>query len=111
VEFDILKTEAILFVKKNQKCKRKKKINIWNGNSISFNKGTTRWLGFWMDSALNFNDHFTKRMAKARQREAKIKRLHSKYGMTPKNVRTIITATIRILALFSAEIWWQNQKQ
>jgi hypothetical protein len=50
-------------------------------------------------------------MAKARQREAKIKRLHSKYGMTPKNVRTIITATIQISALFGADIWWQNQKQ
>jgi hypothetical protein len=46
VEFDISKTEAILFVKKNQKRKRKKKINIRNGNSISFNKGTTGWLGF-----------------------------------------------------------------
>jgi hypothetical protein len=73
VELDIAKTEAILFAKKNQQRKRKKKINIGNGNSISFNKGATRWLGFWMDSALNFNDHFTKRMAKGRQTEAEIK--------------------------------------
>jgi hypothetical protein len=73
VEFDIAKTEAILFVKKNQKRKCKKKINIENGNSISFNKGATQWSGFWMDLALNFDDHFTKRMVKARQREAEIK--------------------------------------
>jgi ribonuclease HI len=111
VQFDITKTEAILFVKKNQQRKRKKKIKIGNGNFISFNKGATRWLGFWMDSALNFNDHFTKRMAKARQREAEIKRLHGKYGMTPKNVRTIMTATVQTLALFGAEICWRNQKQ
>jgi ribonuclease HI len=111
VEFDIAKTEAILFVKKNQQRKRKKKINIGNGNSIFFNKGATRWLGFWMDSALNLNDRFTKRMAKARQREAEIKRRHGKYGMTPKNVRTIMTATVQTSALFGAEIWWRNQEQ
>lgn len=105
VEFDIDKTEAILFVKKNQKRKRRRRINIGNGSSIQFNKGPTRWLGFWMDSALNFNDHFTKRMAKARQREAEIKRLHGKYGMTPKNIRGIMTATVQTSALFGSEIW------
>jgi hypothetical protein len=111
VKFDIAKTEAILSVKKNQQRKRKKKINIGNGNSISFNKGATRWLGFGMASALKFNDYFTKRMAKARQREAEIKRLHGKYGMTPKNIRTIMTAAVQKSALFGAEIWWRNQKQ
>jgi hypothetical protein len=31
--------------------------------------------------------------------------------MTPKNVRTIMTATVQTSALFGAEIWRRNQKQ
>jgi hypothetical protein len=54
-----------------------------------------------MDSALNVNEHFTKRMAKARQREAEIKRLHGKYGINPRNIRTIMAATIQTTALLA----------
>jgi hypothetical protein len=106
VEFDAAKTEAILFTKKKDKRHPKIKIKLGNGKEIPYNKGATRCLGFWMDSALNFNEHFTKRMAKARQREAEIKRLHGKHGMNPCNIRTIMTATIQTTTLFGSEIWW-----
>jgi hypothetical protein len=59
------------------------RIKLGNGKEIPYNRGATRWLGFWMDSALNFNEHFTKRMAKAHQMNAEIKRLHGNYGMNP----------------------------
>lgn len=63
VEFDVEKTEAILFGKRKKNTKMK--INIGDNVKIPYNKGATRWLGFWLDSALNFKDHYTKRMAKA----------------------------------------------
>jgi hypothetical protein len=95
VEFSIAKTEAILLTKKKDKRHPKMKIKLGNGKKIPYNKGTTRWLRFWIDLTLNVNEHFTKRMAKAHQREAEIKRLYGTYGMNPGNIRTIMTATIQ----------------
>lgn len=46
VEFDIAKTEAILFAQKNHRRRLRMKINLVNGTKIAFNKGATRWLGF-----------------------------------------------------------------
>jgi hypothetical protein len=111
VEFDVAKTEAILSTKKKDKRHPKMKSKLGNGKEIPYNNGATRWLGFWMDSALNFNEHFTKRMAKARHREAESKRLHGNYGINPRNMRTIMTATIQTTALFGSEIWWREKGQ
>jgi hypothetical protein len=86
------------------------KIDIGDNVKIPYNKGATRWLGFWLDSALNFKDHYTKRMAKAREMEKSIQRLHGQYGMTQGNVRKVTTAVIQASALFGAEIWWRGQK-
>jgi hypothetical protein len=110
VEFDEAKSEAIFFKKKKDKRKLRMNINLGNSNEIAYNKGATRWLEMWMDSAFNFNEHFTKRMAKAAQKEKELQRLHGKYGMTPCNIRNIMTATVQSTALFRAEIWWRNQK-
>jgi thiamine biosynthesis protein ThiC len=43
VEFDVSKTEAILFAQKNHRRRLPMKINLGNGTKIVFNKGGTRW--------------------------------------------------------------------
>jgi hypothetical protein len=111
VKFDAAKTEAILFTKKKDKRHPKMKIELGNGKEVPYHKGATRWLGFWMDLALNFNEHFTNRMAKVDQREVEIKRLYGNYGMNPCNIRTITMATIQTTALFGSEIWWPEKGQ
>jgi hypothetical protein len=73
VEFDAVKIEAILFTKKKDKRYPKMKINRGNRKEITYNTGTTWWLGFWIDSVLNFNGHFMKRIARAHRRELEIK--------------------------------------
>jgi hypothetical protein len=108
VEFDVAKTEAVIFTR--NKIRTAMTINLEDSIQIKYNKGATRWLGFWLDSALNFKDHHSKRMAKAYQMENQIKRLHMKFGMTPTNVRQIMIATVQSSALFGSEIWWHNQK-
>jgi hypothetical protein len=85
-------------------------IDLGDGIRVQYNKGATGWLGFWLDSALNFTEYHNKRMAKAYQTENQIKRLHNKFGMTPENVRKIMIATVQASALFGSKIWWRGQK-
>lgn len=108
IEFDIIKNEAILF-SKSKKCAAMT-INLDGRVKVKYNKRATQWLGFWLDSALNFKEKHTKRMAKAHHMESQIKRLHSKFGMTPVNLRKIMIATVQSAALFILEIWWRGQK-
>jgi hypothetical protein len=63
VEFDGIKIEAVIFSK--HKKKMKMTIDIGDKIKVPYNKGDTRWLGFLLDLALNFKDHYTKQMAKA----------------------------------------------
>jgi len=69
-QFDIEKTEAILFTRKrnNKEPKMKAKIKVRN-HEVQYNKEATRWLGVWLDSMLTLNDH-TKRPLQ-RQEELK----------------------------------------
>jgi hypothetical protein len=108
VEFDVAKMEAILFSRKRWKPDRT--IDVGDGIKVPCNKGATQWLGFWLDSEVNFKEHYPKRMAKAREMEKNISRLHGKYGMTPANVRKVTTTVIQALALFGLEVWWRGQQ-
>jgi hypothetical protein len=92
VGFNIIKIEAIL----GSKSKKKPKITINIGDNIKevCNKGAIGWLGFLLDSAWNFKDHYTKQMAKAWEMAKSTKRLHKEYAMTPSNIRKVTTAVI-----------------
>jgi hypothetical protein len=65
VEFIVIETEAIIFSKHKKKIKIT--IDIGDNIKVPYNKGDTRWLGFLLDSVLNFKDHYTKQMAKAQE--------------------------------------------
>jgi hypothetical protein len=66
-QFDIEKTEAILFTRRrsNKEPKMKAKIRV-GSHEVQYNKEATRWLGVWLDSMLTLNDHTKKTFAKAR---------------------------------------------
>jgi hypothetical protein len=108
VEFDMIKTDSVLFTKKEKRADMA--IDLGDGIRVQYNKGATRWLGFWLDSALNFKEHHNKRMSKAYQTENQIKQLHNKFGMTTENVRKRMIVTVQASALFGSEIWWRGQK-
>jgi hypothetical protein len=92
VGFNIIKMEATL----GSKCKKKPKMTINIGDNIKelYNKGAIRWLGFLLDSAWNFKDHYTKQMAKAWEMAKSTKRLHKEYAMTLSNIRKVTTTVI-----------------
>ena len=54
----------------------------------------TRWLGIWLDSELRLVENRNRRIAKARQAEAKLRRIVSKYGVPPASTRNLRTAIV-----------------
>jgi hypothetical protein len=58
VEFDMIKTEPVIFTKKKKRADMA--IDLGDGIRVQYNKGATRWLGLWLDSALNIKEHHNK---------------------------------------------------
>lgn len=111
LQFDHGKTEAVVFTKKRKLRAQIRNSNIQiGGHLIKFNNEATRWLGFWLDSALNFRYHKEVCIQKARRAEARLRSIVSKKGLSPGLVRRIQIAAVQAVALYGAELWWRNQK-
>jgi hypothetical protein len=63
-----------------------------------------------MYSALNFEEYFMKCIAKVYQWEVELKHLYAKYGISQRNIRTIMIVNVQTTILFRSEIWWKNEK-
>lgn len=99
VEFDIGKTEAVVFSRKrDQPDRRAARIQVGT-TEVGFNMNATRWLGVWLDSKLDFREHHNRCMKKARAVEGQIRRLSGPRGMTPTHVRQVQVATAQAVAL------------
>jgi hypothetical protein len=49
-------------------------------------------------------------MSKAYRAEARIRSLGGKFGLSPENVRKIQVAAVQAVALYGAELWWDETK-
>jgi hypothetical protein len=110
--FDINKTEAVLL---SRKRKHKSAVNVGiqiaPGIFKSFNQQATRWLGIWLDATLTSKiTMIDKMMSKAYRAEARIRSLRGKFGLSPENVRKTQVAAVQAVALYGAELWWDETR-
>jgi hypothetical protein len=49
-------------------------------------------------------------MSKAYRAEARVRSLRRKLGLSPENVRKIQVAAVQAVALYGAELWWDETK-
>ena len=87
VEFDLAKTEAIIFSRRKDRPDREAARIRIGTEKIGFNMNATRWLGVWMDSKINLREHHNICMKKAQGVEAGIRRLAGPTGLQPQQVR------------------------
>jgi len=80
-QFDIDKTEAMLFTRrrKNKEPKMNARVRVGN-HEVPYNKKATRWLGVWLDDMLTLKDHTKKTLAKARKAQSRVRSLMTKKG-------------------------------
>jgi hypothetical protein len=112
VEFEISKTEVILFSRQGKVLQTAKEARIRIGeHEFSIKRGATRWLGFWLDPKLSFKTHFEKRLANAKGALQRIRSLSGSNGGLPmKLMRRITVAAVNSVALYGAEVWWRGQQ-
>ena len=77
---------------------------------IRFAKGATRWLGIWLDSALTLAENRRVRIGRARQAEARLRRIVSTYGVPPAAARSLQMAIIQGTMLCASELTWGGSR-
>ncbi|KAI7704569.1 hypothetical protein KC353_g13409 [Hortaea werneckii] len=112
VEFEVSKTEVLLFSRRRKVLNAAKNGTVNIGDqSFAIKQGATKWLGFWLDPKLSFRTHFENRLASAKgalQRMSSLSR--SNGGLPIRLMRRIVVAAVTSVALYGAEIWWRGQR-
>lgn len=112
VEFEVSKTEVLLFSRRRKVLQAAKDASIQIGDlSFTIKQEATKWLGFWLDSKLSFKVHFENRMASAKgalQRVASLSR--SNGGLSVRLMRRVVVAAVTSVAMYGSEVWWRGEK-
>jgi len=95
-QFDIEKTEAMLFTRQSKDKEPKMNARVRVGShEVSYNKEATRWLGVWLDDMLTLNDHMKKTLAKARRAQNRVRSLMVKKGLSSEGCKRIQVAAVQ----------------
>jgi len=110
-QFDIEKTEAILFSPRrgNREPKTKARIRVGNQEG-QYYKEATRWFRVWLDDVLTLKDHTKKTLAKARTAQNRVRSLMNNKGLSPGACQRIPVAAVQAVVLYGSELWWRGQK-
>jgi hypothetical protein len=112
VEFEVSKTEVLVFSKRRKILQEAKDAVVSiGGKRFAIKQGATKWLGFWLDSKLSFKTHFEKRLASAKEALQRVASLSDINGGLPVNLmRRVVVAAVTSVALYGSEIWWRGQQ-
>lgn len=65
VEFEVSKTEALIFSRRRKVLQAAKDATISiGGKTFAIKQGATKWLGFWLDLKPSFKMHFDNKIAR-----------------------------------------------
>ena len=109
VRFETTKTEAILSSRrrKHRGCQRSIRVGA---QRVQFAPGATQWLGIWLHSTLTLQKHRWRRIGKARQAEARIRRIVNQYGVPLGLAGTLSMSLVQGTLLYVAKLTWNGQK-
>ena len=78
--------------------------------TVRFAREATRWLGIWLDSSLSLAENRRRRINKAKQAEARLRRIVSTYGDPPASARKLQMSIIQGTMLYASELTWNGGK-
>ena len=112
VQFEVSKTEAILLSRKRGAVQVAAAEPVRVGSQeVPFSSEATRWLGVWMDSALTLRTSRRKALNRARAKEAAIRRLVARNGLSPAAARNLQQAIISGTMLYAQQLSWDGSKK
>lgn len=91
--------------RKHWQGRAKGRFGVWIGDQrVRFARESTRWLGRMLDAALTLQENRHRCLNRARQAEARLRRLVSKYGVPPESARNFQQSIVRGTLLYAAEL-------
>ena len=87
VRFEDTKTEALILSKKRG-LRQEGGVQVGE-RTVPFAREATRWLGVWMDSALNLRESRRRVLSRARRVDAAVQKMVGKYGIPPASARNL----------------------
>ena len=109
VRFETAKTEAILFSRRRRHRRTHRGVRVGE-HTYRYSPEETRWLGIILDSALTLRKNRHHRIGKARQAEARLRRIINQYGVPPGSARTLSMSLVQGTMLYGAELTWNGQR-
>jgi hypothetical protein len=115
MELDEKKTEIAVIYKANQKRKKwENEANRWtmqwNEWTMKFNRGSTRWLGFYLDRCLNWKAHVDNCVQRGLWKQQYVRRFMAAYGINRKLARTVAWSTTMAIATYGMEVIYEGQQ-
>jgi hypothetical protein len=82
----------------------------WYDKTIQFNKGNTRWLGYYLDRCLNSHAHVDTRIQRALWKQQQVRRFMAGHGINRKRARTVSWSTSRATATYRLDVIYEGQQ-
>jgi hypothetical protein len=107
VEFEVIKTEVLVFNRRQKVLKASKCVTISIAEqTFAIKQGATKWLCFWLDSKLSSKAEIDNRMADTRKTLQRVASLSRRTGDLCINmVQRSVVAAVASVALYGSEIW------
>lgn len=74
------------------------------GQTVRFTREAIRWLGIWLDYMLTLAENRRRQIGKARQAEARLRRIVSTYGVPLAAARNLQMAIVQGTMLYASEL-------
>ena len=109
VRFEEPKTEAVL-LSKRRGARMEQGVTVGE-KTIPFAKGATRWLGVWLDAALNLRASKKRVLDRAKRMDRAVQKMVGKYGVPPALARNLQQALVHRTLLYGAKLSWAGTKK
>jgi len=107
LKFSHSKSNAVLFTNKHDSAKVKRRKLKMGGGVVEW-KPSVKYLGVILDSKLNFTEHLTDKLGKAKRALMAYKGVANKiWGPTPRCIHWIYSCVIKPIITYGCLVWWQ----
>ncbi|EUC62799.1 reverse transcriptase from mobile element jockey protein, putative, partial [Rhizoctonia solani AG-3 Rhs1AP] len=113
LEFEYPKSDLIHFIRARHHHSNPK-LTISNSgiDTVIEPKDCIRWLGFWLDRKLTFDEHIAKMVTKAKSATSGLRMLaNSKSGLSIRHARILFKACIAPILSYGSTLWFHGHRQ
>jgi hypothetical protein len=82
----------------------------WNERTMKFNRGSTSWLGFYLDRCSNWKAHVDNCVQRCHWKQQHVRLFMAAHGINRKLARTVAWSTTMATATYGMEVIYEGQQ-